>query len=200
MVSSPDGCELPVGQYIRYQRNGFGGLLNMRFCGLAVIAGVAGLVACAGGEKRADDTAAVAVATSTIVSDGGTTSPGTPGVTETMAPITGTTHEVKMVGDAKGYRFEPANITVKQGDGVKWIMVSGGPHNVAFDPGTIPPDVKPQLDANMGTDRMGELSANMKINPGESITISFGNIKPGQYPYHCTPHLALGMKGMITVR
>jgi plastocyanin len=172
----------------------------MRFCGLAVIAGVAGLVACAGGDKRADDPAAVAVDTSTVVSAGGTMSPGTPVVAGTMAPITGTTHEVKMVGDAKGYRFEPANITVKQGDGVKWIVVSGGPHNVAFDPATIPPDVRPQLDANMGTDRMGELSANMKINPGESITISFGNIKPGQYPYHCTPHLALGMKGIITVR
>jgi plastocyanin len=172
----------------------------MRFCGLAVIAGVAGLVACAGGDKRADNTAAVAVDTSTIVSAAGTTSPGTPVITGTMAPITGTIHEVKMVGDAKGYRFEPANITVKQGDGVKWIMVSGGPHNVAFDPATIPPDVRPQLDANIGTDRMGELSANMKINPGESITISFAGIKPGQYPYHCTPHLALGMKGIITVR
>jgi len=172
----------------------------MRFYGLAVLAGVAGLVACAGGDKRTDDTAAVAVDTSTIVSAGGTTSPGTPVVTGTMAPITGTTHEVKMVGDAKGYRFEPANITVKQGDGVKWIMVSGGPHNVAFDPATIPPDVRPQLDANMGTDKMSELSGNMKINPGESITISFGNIKPGQYPYHCTPHLALGMKGVVTVR
>jgi plastocyanin len=172
----------------------------MRYCGLAVLAGVAGLIACAGGDKRADDPAAVAVDTSTVVSAGGTMSPGTPVVAGTMAPITGTTHEVKMVGDAKGYRFEPANITVKQGDGVKWIVVSGGPHNVAFDPATIPPDVRPQLDANMGTDRMGELSANMKINPGESITISFGNIKPGQYPYHCTPHLALGMKGIITVR
>jgi plastocyanin len=172
----------------------------MRYCGLAVLAGVAGLIACAGGDKRADDPAAVAVDTSTVVSAGGTMSPGTPVVAGTMAPITGTTHEVKMVGNAKGYRFEPANITVKQGDGVKWIVVSGGPHNVAFDPATIPPDVRPQLDANMGTDRMGELSANMKINPGESITISFGNIKPGQYPYHCTPHLALGMKGMITVR
>jgi plastocyanin len=172
----------------------------MRYCGLAVLAGVAGLIACAGGDKRADDPAAVAVDTSTVVSAGGTMSPGTPVVAGTMAPITGTTHEVKMVGDAKGYRFEPANITVKQGDGVKWIVVSGGPHNVAFDPATIPSDVRPQLDANMGTDRMGELSANMKINPGESITISFGNIKPGQYPYHCTPHLALGMKGIITVR
>ncbi len=171
----------------------------MWFRGLAVIAGVAGLVACAGGDKQANDAAAVAVDTSTIVS-ASTTSPETPVVTGTMAPITGTTHEVKMVGDAKGYRFEPANLTVKQGDGIKWIMVSGGPHNVAFDPSTIPPDVRPQLDANMGTDRMSELSSNMKINPGESITISFGNIKPGQYPYHCTPHLALGMKGIITVQ
>jgi plastocyanin len=164
------------------------------------MAGVAGVFACAGGgDKAADTTAAVAVTTSTAESAGGTASSGTQAATGTMAPITGTTHEVKMVGDAKGYRFEPANITVKQGDGIKWIMVSGGPHNVAFDPATIPPDVRSQLDANIGTDRMGELSANMKMNPGESITISFGNIKPGQYPYHCTPHLALGMKGIITV-
>jgi plastocyanin len=118
-----------------------------------------------------------------------------------MAPITGKTIEVKMLGDAKGYRFEPANFTVKRGDGAKFVVVGpGGPHNVAFDPATVPADVKAQLDANMGTDKMGELSSNMKMNPGESITISFGNIKPGQYPYHCTPHLALNMKGVITVQ
>jgi plastocyanin len=117
-----------------------------------------------------------------------------------MAPITGTTHEVKMIGDAKGYRFEPANFTVKQGDGVKFVVVTGGPHNVAFDPATIPADVKGQLDANMGTDKMGELSSNMKMNAGDAITVSFGNIKPGQYPYHCVPHLALNMKGVITVQ
>ena len=117
-----------------------------------------------------------------------------------MAPITGTTKTVNMVGDAQGYRFEPANFTVKQGDGVKFVVVSGPPHNVAFDPATIPPDVRSQLDANMGTDKMGELSSSMKMNPGESITVSFANIKPGQYPYHCTPHLALNMKGVITVQ
>jgi plastocyanin len=105
-----------------------------------------------------------------------------------------------MIGDAKGYRFEPANITVKQGDGIKFVVVNGGPHNVAFDPATIPADVKPQLDANMGTDKMGELSSSLKSNPGDAVTISFGNIKPGQYPFHCVPHLALGMKGVITVQ
>lgn len=163
------------------------------------------LSACAGGENKPGDTTHVAVdtsATTTTTTGGATaTTPSTSaGATGTMAPITGTTKTVNMVGDAKGYRFEPANITVKQGDGIKFVVVSGGPHNVAFDPATIPADVKGQLDANMGTDKMGELSSNMKMNPGESVTISFANIKPGQYPFHCTPHLALGMKGTITVQ
>ncbi len=172
----------------------------MRFYGFAVAVGAITLGACAGGEKKPADTTHVAVDTTAAST---TTTTGTSTTTSgagTMAPITGKTHEVKMLGDAKGYRFEPANLTVKQGDGIKFVVVGGGPHNVAFDPATIPADVKGQLDANMGTDKMGELSSNMKMNPGESVTVSFGNIKPGQYPFHCTPHLALNMKGVITVQ
>ncbi len=173
----------------------------MRFYGFAVAVGVITLGACAGGEKKPADTTHVAVDTSsTTTTTTGTTTTGTTGGAVAMAPITGATKTVNMVGDAKGYRFEPANFTIKQGDGVKFVVVGGGPHNVAFDPATIPPDVKAQLDANMGTDKMSELSSNMKMNPGESVTVSFGNIKPGQYPYHCVPHLALNMKGVITVQ
>jgi plastocyanin len=179
----------------------------MRFQEFAVAVGVIVLGACAGGESKPGDTTHVAVDTSsatttTTTTAGGaaSTTPGTATGTVAPAPITGTTKTVNMVGDAKGYRFEPANVTVKQGDGIKFVVVSGGPHNVAFDPATIPPDVRAQLDANMGTDKMGELSSNMKMNPGESVTVSFGKIKPGQYPFHCTPHLALGMKGVVTVQ
>ncbi|HMH85290.1 MAG TPA: plastocyanin/azurin family copper-binding protein [Gemmatimonadaceae bacterium] len=175
----------------------------MRFYGLAVAVGVITLGACAGGEKKPADTTHVAVDTSsttTTTTGSSSTTAGATGGAVAMAPITGTTKTVNMVGDAKGYRFEPANFTIKQGDGVKFVVVSGGPHNVAFDPATIPSDVKGQLDANMGTDKMGELSSNLKMNAGESVTVSFGNIKPGQYPYHCVPHLALNMKGVITVQ
>jgi plastocyanin len=170
----------------------------MRFYGFAVAAIALG--ACAGGETKPGDTTHVAVDTTATSTTTTGTSTTVPGGAVAMAPITGKTIEVKMVGDAKGYRFEPANFTVKQGDGAKFVVVSMGPHNVAFDPATIPADVRAQLDANMGTDKMGELSSNMKMNPGESVTVSFGNIKPGTYPYHCTPHLALNMKGVITVQ
>jgi plastocyanin len=170
----------------------------MRFYGIALAASAVVLGACAGADKGAVDTAAVGIDTTAAPA---ATAPATPAPagTATMAAITGTTHEVKMIGDAQGYRFEPANITVKAGDGIKFTTVNGGPHNVAFDPATVPADVQGQLDANI-SEKMGQLSSMLKTNPGESITVSFANIKPGKYPYHCTPHLALGMKGEITVQ
>ena len=167
----------------------------MRFLGFAVVSSAIVLGACGGGGDKTADTAVTATPADTPAS-AATTPAAAPGA---MAPITGTTHEVKMVGDDKGYRFEPADITVKAGDGIKFTMVSGGPHNVAFDPATIPADVKPQLLANM-PNQQGELSSPLFMNPNESYTISFANVKPGQYPYHCTPHLAMGMKGTITVQ
>ena len=170
----------------------------MRFYGIALASAVA-LGACAGADKNAGDTTAVAIDTSTSAVAPAAPAGPSAGGTATAAPITGTTHEVKMIGDAQGYRFDPVNITVKAGDGIKFTMVSGGPHNVAFDPATIPADVQGQLDANI-SEKMGTLSSAMKMNAGETITVSFANIKPGKYPFNCTPHLALGMKGEVTVQ
>lgn len=166
----------------------------MRFHVLAVAATALALGACAGGDNAANN-----VSTDTAAATPAATTTPTPAAAGTAAPITGTTHEVKMVGDAQGYRFEPANITVKAGDGIKFVMVSGGPHNVAFDAATVPADVKAQLDANI-SEKMGELSSAMKMNAGEFITVSFANIKPGTYGINCVPHLAMNMKGTVTVQ
>lgn len=161
----------------------------MRVLGVALLSGVVLLGACGGGESQNAATDSTAMA-----------APATPAPTGalTMAPITGTTHVVNMVGDATGYRFEPANITVKAGDGIKFVNVSGGPHNVAFDAATIPADVKDQLFANMPNSMDG--SSPMFVTPNEEWTLSLGNIKPGKYPIHCTPHLAMNMRGEITVQ
>ena len=170
----------------------------MRFLGFMVVSSAIALGACGGGgEKATDTTTATPAPATTDTAASAATTPAAGG--GTAAAITGKTHEVKMIGDDKGYRFDPADITVKAGDGIKFIMVSGGPHNVAFDPATIPADVKGQLMANM-PNQQAELSSPLFMNPNESYTMSFANVKPGQYPYHCTPHLAMGMKGTITVQ
>lgn len=163
----------------------------MRFYGLALLAGAAVLGACGGGEKKADTAAAT------------TPEAAAPAAAPTGAvakiAATGADHEVKMYGDDKGYRFEPAELTIKSGDAVTFVNIDGGPHNIAFDPATIPADSKDQLDANMDG-KLAELSSPMLQNPNEKYTISFGGVKPGVYPFHCTPHLAMNMKGVITVQ
>ena len=173
----------------------------MRFYGLTLAASAIVLGACSKGADsgNVNNETAAAVATpadpATAAPAGGAATTGT----AAAAPITGTTHEVKMVGDAQGYRFEPANLTIKAGDGIKFVNVSGGPHNAAFDPAEVPADVKPQLAANM-PNTASELSSPLLVQPNETYTISFGNIKPGTYEAHCTPHLAMNMKQTITVQ
>jgi len=171
----------------------------MRYFGLTAIAASALMVAaCGGGDKKAADTATAAADTGSA--SAASTTPATPAAnTVAPAPVTGTTHEVKMIGDDKGYRFEPATITIKAGDAIKYVNVTGGPHNIAFDPAAIPADVKPQLSANM-PNQAGELSSPMLVNPNDTYTVSFGNIKPGTYEVHCTPHMAMNMKQTVTVQ
>lgn len=168
----------------------------MRFLGFAVVTGAAIVLgACGGGEKAATDTAAAPAAEAAPAP----AAEAAPAAAGAMAPITGTTHEVKMIGDGTGYKFEPAELTIKAGDGVKFIMVSGGPHNVAFDPAAVPAAAKAQLSANM-PEQAGELSGKMLLNANETYTISFAGIPAGTYDFHCTPHLAMNMKGKITVQ
>ena len=185
----------------------------MRFYGIALLTSAAILGACGGEKQPAADTGTTAgtattpAATTTPSTDsaatattGAATTPaaGAAGAA-TAAPATGKTHEVKMVGDATGYKFEPANITVKQGDAIKFIMVSGGPHNVAFQ-NVTDAAAKAQLDANMPGQKMGELSGPMVMQPNEAYVISFAKVPAGKYDYVCTPHLAMNMKGVITVQ
>lgn len=164
----------------------------MLFNRLALVAAVVTFAACGGGSDSAP------AAESTPAPAAEAAAPAATGAV-TLAPATGTTHEIRMIGDDKGFRYEPANLTIKSGDAVKFIAISGFPHNVAFMPTGLTADVKSQLDANFGTDRMAELTSNMYMTEGQSATISFANIPAGKYEFNCTPHLAMGMKGVITV-
>lgn len=111
----------------------------------------------------------------------------------------GAGHQVKMVQDGKSYRFEPAELTISAGDAVTFTVVAGGPHNVAFEAEQIPADVKEQLAANM-PGQIAPLAGPLLPKPGDTYTITFANVKPGTYSFFCMPHMALGMKGTITVK
>ena len=126
------------------------------------------------------------------------TTPELPAPNGAPAPVVGTVIEVRMLGDAKGYRFEPSHITAHPGDGIKFLVVSGGPHEIAFDLDRVPQETKLQLLMNMPNGANGRsplLSA-----PQETWTLSLTGLKPGSYPFYSTPRLPQGMKGEIEIK
>jgi plastocyanin len=102
-----------------------------------------------------------------------------------------------MIGDEKGYKFDPADVTIKAGDGVRWVMVTGAPHNVSFQ--NVAADARTQLSANM-PNQLSDLTSPMLLNANEKYEVSFAGVKAGKYDYVCQPHLATNMKGSITVQ
>lgn len=117
-----------------------------------------------------------------------------------LAPVAPVVHEVKMIGSTQGTaRFEPAELQVKRGDRIRFVVVSGGPHNVAFDPATVPDAAEARLAAGMPA-TISPLAGPLLTAPGESYTISTAGLPAGVYPFFCMPHVTMGMKGTLTVR
>jgi plastocyanin len=171
----------------------------MRFKGVALVTSTVVLSACfgacGGGSKDAAPAASSTPAAATTAA--------APAAAGAALPVTGKTWDVKMIGDGNSYKFDPADLTIKAGDGIKFTVVSTPPHNVAFDvaqPGLADAATKAQLDANMGPNKLGELSSPLLLNVGDTYTISFAGVKPGKYLFNCTPHLAMNMKGSVTVQ
>lgn len=75
--------------------------------------------------------------------------------------------------------FKPGLVKVNKGDTVKWVATNPG-HNVAFVQGGVPAGVALFTSAF-----------------AKEVTYKFE--KPGVYLYKCTPHLGLGMVGLVVV-
>lgn len=117
-----------------------------------------------------------------------------------------TVHTVRMLMDGPTPKFEPATLTIHVGDEVRFVNVSGGPHNISFDPATLPEGMGHMLEGSM-PDQIQPLWGKLIDGPNASYTISFAGAKPGRYPYFCVPHMydrnggvATGMKGVIIVQ
>lgn len=162
----------------------------MRFYGMALVTGALALAACGGGDTAATtDTAATAAPAA----------PAAPAGEVAAAAPTGTIHTVNMVLENGAYKYDPAEITVAPGDGIRYVMVSGGPHNVHFDSLTADNPAYAQLNANI-PGKMGDLMSNYLTNPGEETVVSFTNVPAGRYAFVCDPHAAMNMRGAVTVQ
>lgn len=153
----------------------------MRFS--AMVAGAALLVAACGGSKSGEAPKAEAPSAAAT----------------TPAAGTGNTVTIEMVTTgANSFKFVPENVTIKAGDLVVFKGVSGLAHDVAFDKDSIPAGAAAVLTAAVKGGPV-DMSTEM-ISDGGSVSVSFAGAPAGKYKMYCIPHLAMGMKGTITVQ
>lgn len=105
------------------------------------------------------------------------------------APNEARTVIVRMVENGPmDFAFEPETITVHPGDVVRFTQTGQIPHNVEFK--------ETPEDASLAEQRVGPfLTAKGQTY---EIVIDEGFIA-GEYRFICTPHVAMGMTGVITV-
>ncbi len=132
---------------------------------------------------------------------------GTPAAAATVAhrgpapqAVRGVIHTVHMLMDNEGFRFNPSYLTVGEGDGVRFVMISGVPHNVAFDDAFIPSGARDQLASNLTLLRGRELAAPVITAIDSSFVISTSGLPRGEYLFYCAPHRSLNMHGVLTVQ
>ena len=117
-------------------------------------------------------------------------------VAEASAPKT---VDVQMIGDATGYRFAPATVTIQRGDKVRFTLVSGPPHNVVFWSDSVPKGAAAALAKGM-PNTVDKLTGPFFLKAGDTYVVSFAGAPAGRYRYYCAPHLALGMAATIVVK
>jgi plastocyanin len=165
----------------------------MRFTLLTTLVAF-GVAACGSEQKPA--TAQAAAATPAPV----TPAPAAASTATPAAEPAGAIVEVKMTGDGTTKAaFEPSKLTIKAGTTVRFINVSGGPHNVAFYADSIPKGGADALKKGM-PNPMGDLTGPFVTQPNEQYDVSFAGAPAGVYKGYCMPHVALGMHLVITVR
>lgn len=108
------------------------------------------------------------------------------------APAAAESFTVKMGADNGMLQFVPAELTVKPGDTVKFVVNKVPPHNVVFDDKAIPGQDK-ALAKSMSHQAM-------EMSPGQGFELTVPKDAPsGTYSYFCAPHRTAGMVGKLNV-
>jgi plastocyanin len=152
----------------------------------SMVAGLALVLAACGGEKKAEEKSTTAA-------------PEPSAAAPAAEAAGGANHDVTMTLEGSTYKFDPAELSIKAGDVVTFHNKSGGPHNVSFWADSIPAGAADKLKASM-PDQMAPLEGPLLTEQDGTYKVSFAGAPTGEYKFYCLPHLALGMKGKISVQ
>ncbi|GAB3665272.1 DUF5059 domain-containing protein [Halopiger thermotolerans] len=114
--------------------------------------------------------------------------------------VEGVPADADHVVEMRAVSFEPAEITVSQGDTVAWKFVEGEPHSVTASEDDIPEGAEYWASGDFESEdaaREGWDDGVGAIVDGQSYVRTFETV--GEHEYVCIPHEAAGMTGTVVV-
>ncbi|MEF8902012.1 MAG: DUF5059 domain-containing protein [Halovenus sp.] len=114
--------------------------------------------------------------------------------------VEGVPDDADHVVDMNAVAFDPAELTVSQGDTVAWTHAAGEPHSVTAYQDGIPEDAEYWASGGFESEedaRTGWENGQGAVQSGQSYVHTFDTT--GTHEYVCIPHEAAGMIGSVTV-
>ena len=110
-------------------------------------------------------------------------------------------HRIALMGDSTAgkYRFSPTEVTASPGDTLLFVVESGGPHALGFDPTGLPAPLRDAWTrALVGrvADFRGPLLRGTRRYP---VVVPAG-MRPGRYSFFCLAHRAYDMRMVVEVK
>jgi plastocyanin len=114
--------------------------------------------------------------------------------------VEGVPEDADHVVDMQAVAFEPAELTISQGETVAWKHAAGEPHSVTAYEEDIPSDAEYWASGGFDSEeaaRTGWENGKGAIASGQSYVHTFETA--GTHEYVCIPHEAAGMVGTVIV-
>lgn len=114
-------------------------------------------------------------------------------------------HTLKWTGAAPArFRIVPETVTVIRGDSIRFVVESGGPHNIEFDleglPSSSQAALRRSVPDQLSGGAEGWVVTRLRVESGHGFIMSTSDLPPGQYPFVCRAHAAFDEKGLLIVR
>lgn len=93
----------------------------------------------------------------------------------TATPGGATVHLVRIVSEGDAPAFRPATVTIREGDVVRFVLGSGRPESITFDPSGLPPELADWVEQN------GLRSGSLLTASGQTYDVAFDDAPLGEY-------------------
>lgn len=102
-------------------------------------------------------------------------------------------HLVRLVARGSAYAFDPAEVRVRPGDVVRFVLAHPQPEAIAFDTLAADSTARRYLAAS------DLMHGTLLTQPGQVYDVRFGDAPAGRYPFFSVPHAGEGMTGVVVV-